>query len=264
MLTSDRAFRQASSSSPEMPRIPSLSPLYEEGVVFRQGQLVMIAGRPGHFKSALAMWMVLKWARPTLYLSGDMGQYDATMRMASMNTGWSRQYLEKHPERVRHADHINWSFGAITLDRIMTDFEAWVDTYSAYPEIIVVDNLMDFEGAESDYQLQMAAMQRLTELCRASGAMVIVLHHCTEASFKAKTEPFSPPSRNDIQNKLATKPELILTTSLNEFGDKLGVACVKQRSGPADPAARAWAKLDLTPHLPMFGEWTESYDHARE
>lgn len=255
MISSLRAFKSASQSSPPMPPVPGFEALYDQGVTLRQGQLVMVAGRPGHMKSALAMWLCLKWEQPTLYFSADMSAYDATMRIASMITGYSREHLEEHPELAKHADHIRWSFGSpITLDRIMLELEAWAEMYSGMPSVIVIDNLQDMEAAASEYAAQVDTMLRLTELCRASGAMVIVLHHATEGSVRAQSEPFAPPARKDILNKLSSKPELVLTTAIAASGDELGVACVKQRSGPADPEARSWARIPMIPHLPSFGE----------
>lgn len=251
MLTTKRALQLSLQSSPEMPRIPELKHFYENGIKFRQGQLIMIAGRPGHQKSGFAMWLVTQWNLPTLYFAGDMTPYDATMRVASNATGKSREVLEKEgiPEIK---SNIIWSFGAIRINTIESELQAHLEAFNCYPSVIVIDNLMDVEGAESEHAMQMEVMQVLTEICRETGSTMIILHHATESSPNAIMNPDCPPARSEIANKLGQKPELILTIAMDPQDSSVNVACVKNRAGPADAAARRWRRLRVDPVLTRF------------
>lgn len=131
---------------------------------------------------------------------------------------------------------------------------AFIELWDAYPQVIVFDNLMDFDGAESDYTEQMSVMSGLTELARATGATVIVLHHASDKSWEAKSDPWAPPSRDQVKGGLSEKPELSLSVALDPTSHEYRVAVIKQRMGPCDPTAKRYASMRCHPEVTRFSK----------
>jgi hypothetical protein len=223
----------------------------------------MIAGRSGTQKSGFALYWTGQMNLPTLYFSADMSAFTASSRLASMVTGDTTEMVELGmaaggEHRARYLDalkssNITFSFGSpISWRAVEEELEAYIELWDRFPEVIVFDNLMDFEGAESDYTEQMAVMSLATELARNTGATVILLHHASDKSWEAKTDPWSPPSRDQVKGGLSEKPELSLTVALDPTSLEYKVACVKQRMGPCDPTARNYATIRCEPDKTRF------------
>lgn len=263
MLTASRSLAMNAESGREMPRVPALQALYERGTKFRHGQVVMIAGRSGSQKSGFALYLVAQMNLPSLYFSAGMSAFTASSRLASMVTGDPTEVVEKGMAmggqyRQKYLDalagcNIQFSFDSpITWQAVDEELEAYVELHNRYPEVIVFDNLMDFDGAESDYTEQMRVMSLTTELARNTGATVIVLHHASDKAWEAKTDPWNPPSRDQVKGGLSEKPELILSVALDPNTMEYRVATIKQRMGPSDPTARKYAVLYCEPELTRF------------
>lgn len=267
MLTPRRSLSLHAESGRELPRVPAFGALYKKGVRPRHGEVVMVAGRSGTQKSGLALFWVASMNLPTLYFSADMSPFTASSRVASMVTGDNTEMVEAGmaaggSHRARYLDalrdsRITFSFGSpITWRAVDEEMEAYVELHNAHPEVVVFDNLMDFDGAESDYTEQMAVMSNATEMARATGATVIVLHHASDKSWEAKADPWAPPSRDQVKNGLAEKPELALTVALDPTSLEYKIACVKQRMGPCDPTARSYVTIRCEPDKTRFHAYT--------
>jgi KaiC/GvpD/RAD55 family RecA-like ATPase len=261
VLTVDRALALSWKAGPELPRIPALTSLYQHGVRFRQGETVMIAGRPGSQKSGFALWLAVNFGLPTLYCSADMSSFTASTRVAGMQLGMSTEQVEQAmaagglkrqmvmdslkglPLTFSHDSPITWS----GLDQ---ELKAYIELNDRFPQLMVIDNLMDIEGCETDFAEQQKAMAEITALSRNTGATIIVLHHAQE---NAQTDPAQPPSRGEIHNKVAQKPELVLTVGLDPHSHAYRVACVKQRMGACDPSAKDYSTLQAYPDSTRFG-----------
>lgn len=265
MLTPARSLALHAESGKELPRVEAFEALYAMGCRPRHGEVVMIAGRSGTQKSGFALYWTAQMGLPTLYFSADMSAFTASSRLASMMTGDTTEMVEagmgaggRH--RVEYLNALSglpftFSFGSpITWQAIDEELEAWVELWDNYPAIFVFDNLMDFEGAESDYTEQMAVMSGLTELARATGATVIVLHHASDKSWEAKSDPWAPPSRDQVKGGLSEKPELSLSVALDPNSHEYRVAVIKQRMGPCDPTARRYASMRCHPEVTRFSK----------
>ncbi|MFJ3974909.1 AAA family ATPase [Streptomyces sp. NPDC090021] len=265
MLTPARSLAKHAESGKELPRIEAFDALYGMGCRPRHGEVIMIAGRSGTQKSGLALFWVASMNLPTLYFSADMSAFTASSRLASMQTGDTTEMVEagmaaggRHREEYLAAlAHLNitFSFGSpITWKAVDEELEAYVELWDAYPAVMVFDNLMDFDGAESDYTEQMSVMSGLTELARATGATVIVLHHASDKSWEAKSDPWAPPSRDQVKGGLSEKPELSLSVALDPNSHEYRVAVIKQRMGPCDPTARRYASMRCHPEVTRFSK----------
>jgi len=273
VLTASRALALNARSSPTLPLVPELQALYRLGVRPRQGEVIMIAGRSGTQKSGFALWWVAQMGLPTLYLSADMSPFQASVRLACSTTGEvtdqveagmaDEQTREFYLEAIRGLP-ITFAFGSpIAWESVDYEIESYVELWNRFPEVIVVDNLMDVEGAQADYVGQMDAMQAISELSRNTGATVIVLHHASDKSWDAKTDPWKPPSRDQIKGGMSEKPELCLSVALDPQSYLYRVACLKQRLGPSDPTAQSFATLRADPARTRFLSYErESRDHA--
>ena len=263
MLTPSRALTLQSDSGTPLPRVDELSGLYNYGTVPRQGQVIMVVGRSGTQKSGFALWYANQLNLPTLYFSADMSRSTASKRIASTRSGLTGDEVDQilttgGPERDRlMADlaesRIKFSFGApITWRNVDQHLDAHVELFDAYPKFIVLDNLMDFENAESDYGEQMSVMQSVTQMARDTEATVMILHHATDKSFDAKTDPYNPPSRADVKGGMSEKAELTLGVALDPYSMDYKIATLKAREGPCDPTGRTFQSLRAEPELTRF------------
>jgi len=228
----------------------------------------MVAGRSGTQKSGFALWWTCQMNLKTLYLSADMSAFTASARIASMMTGLTTDGVEAqmHEGGDARADvldsmgnlNLTFSFGPITWPGVDAEIEAYVELHNAYPEMIVLDNLMDVEGAASDYAVQMDVMQNVTDLSRATGAAILVMHHSSDKSWDARTDPWAPPSRDQIKNGMSEKPELTLSVALNPRSHEFRIAILKQRMGFSDPTASSYASLKCDPSRTRFEPWGQT------
>lgn len=226
----------------------------------------MIAGRPGSQKSGFTLYWVRQMNLPTLYFSADMTPMEAVTRLIAMETGESSDSVSRRIEaggsdsyvEALSGSNLEFAFGQpITWEDIQANLDLWVEARNEYPAVIVIDNLMDVEGAETDYHVQSQLMQDLTALSRDTGSTVIVLHH---ASDKGASMVGAPPARSEIKNGLGEKPQATLTVALaRDLGVELRVAVVKQRNGRDDPAAKSYVRFKAQPELTRYGpgphEW---------
>lgn len=259
MLDPRRSILQHGSSMAELPRIDALTDLYAWGWKPRHSELMMISGRSGSGKSTLALFLAAKMKLPCLYFSADMTPSQITYKLAAMELERDSDELEAAwQEDSRSHDEIlgaladqdfMFSFGAITLDKIDSTLDAWVEMFDTWPAVIVIDNLMDMESAESDYHSQVAAMQYLHEMKTNTGSTVIVLHHASEGG---EADPYSPPARRDIKNKITEKPEQVLTVGLNPNKNEFRIAPVKQRMGRSDPTGHNNVAIRAIPSQSRF------------
>jgi len=223
----------------------------------------MVAGRSGTQKSGFALWLVDQLDLPTLYFSADMSAFTASSRIASTRAGIPTEEVEAimaagGEEQGDLVDFlrdskIQFSFGSpISWRQVDQELDAYVELNDAYPEVIVFDNLMDFEGAESDYAAQMEVMQMVTELARSTGATVFLLHHASDKSWDARQDPYVPPSRDQVKGGMSEKPEKSLAVALDPNTLEYRIAVIKDRSGPCDPTARRFITMRCEPELTRF------------
>lgn len=232
----------------------------------------MIAGRSGTQKSGFALWLTTQWNRPTLYFSADMSGFTASSRLASMQTGDPSDVVEAGMAGKRRDYYLSsllrlntqFVFGSpITWNNVQLELDAYVELFDTVPEVIVFDNLMDFENCESAYEEQMNVMASISDLSRGIGSTCIVLHHASDKTWDARTDPWNPPSRDQIKNGLAEKPELALSVALDPHSHIYRVAVIKQRMGPSDPTAQSPVTLRARPELTRFEAYTEITEIGR-
>jgi hypothetical protein len=263
VLNAARALSMSSASAPELPRVEGLRPLYEWGCKPRKGEVVMIAGRSGMQKSGFALWWVSQMNVPTLYFSADMTMFQASVRLACSQLGMTTEEVEatlaaggdRAKQIMETLEQLNMTLvpGAITFPKIDASLGAYLEQSNRYPELIVIDNLMDMSGGASDYTEQMNNMQELHELSRATEATLVILHHATDKGWSAQSNPYAPPARSEIKGGMSEKPELVLTVALEPETHFFRIGVVKQRMGRQDATAQNPVVMRAWPEYTQFG-----------
>jgi replicative DNA helicase len=95
------------------------------GVLFRRGEVTMIAAPPGAGKSSLGVDVAFKAKVPTLYFSADSTELTMASRLAATITGRYlfdvEQEILRDPawagDLLKKADHIRWSFDSSPASR---------------------------------------------------------------------------------------------------------------------------------------------------
>jgi hypothetical protein len=260
------ALRKSKDAGRPLPNIPELHDLYKAGFKPRVGELALIYGQSGSQKSGFATWLAVKWGVDVIYFSADMSQRTASHRLASVyadmtsdevaelfasDDPYDQQQANQLTERLRHCG-VSFVFdSAPSLDDIDAEIEAWVELHDSYPDVIIVDNLLDVEPLnENEFASQKAILLELKTLARVTGAFVLVLAHAKEQG-----DPYYPAPKSGLQNKVSNTPALMLSIALEpSAGDTaiLRLAPVKLREGASDPTGRKYVELIATPAKTQF------------
>lgn len=268
-----QSLRKAAESGERLNLPLAMSVVEQRGGVLRRGHLAMIAGISNAGKSAFAEWLTAMTNLDTLYFSADQDPWTSTTRLAALLTGSTVENAalaianeegREAYDRALSSSRLSFCYDSNpSLEDIGLELDAYVETWDAYPDVIVVDNLVNVEGS-GEMQEDQFIISELHSLARRTRSCVIVLAHCSEASTK---DPYSPPDRKSIINKLSKYPDLIYTVAYNPETDQFGVAVVKTREGKADAKAEhpVWLYADLdrctfsgTPFLrsvPAYGDY---------
>lgn len=250
MQTLARALRGNEGIGEPLPAVfPSLA---SKRWHLRRAQVVMVASAPNVGKSAFALELARRMKMLTLYISADTDQYTMITRTIAGETGDSIQSIEQAIQAGAgdYYDHVLGGLSDIrfmfdpgpTLEDIDLELSAFNEVYGQPPELVVVDNLINVQCDDADeFRGMRIVEQAMHEIARSTGACVLLLHHVT-GEFEDGLEP---PPRRAINGKITRRTEMIFT--LGRSGEWLGVACVKNRSGPADPLAgnAVWFRVDL-------------------
>lgn len=255
MLSASRSLTKAATTEP-LPLLGALRSLNNAGIVVRRGDLVMITAIPNAGKSLFILYWIAALNLPTLYFSADNSVHTTMTRLLSYVHQTDRKDIEADLDdeeigEVMEADYmaslagsnIEFCFdGSLTMDSITQELSAYVELYDEWPQIIVVDNLINVEGTQ-DHQGQNGILSELHWLARMSGAAVFVLHHASQSNEKPgkAPDPTMPRGSNYVQNKVTHYPDLVLSVAADSERGLFRIAGVKVRGDKNDPAA-------LSPH----------------
>lgn len=265
MLTASRSVNKAKNTGIALPQIPELADLYTlegHGPDLYKGQVMMIAGQPGSQKSGFALWLVTKLGLPTLYFAMDSDAATMASRTAATYTGVDSRQIRKDfkddNKRAYYEDALDeckivFNFDSSPgLSEMRQSIDAWVEMFDTWPDIIVIDNLIDCwdEGGDNEFSAQKNLLKEFKGLARATDALVIVLHHVSEAG----SDPDKPGPRKAIQGKPGQTPALIFSIALD--GDQFMIAPVKSRHSKQWPNGKVYATLVADPARNQFRRQT--------
>lgn len=216
------------------------------GIFFRRGSLSLVAAAPGGGKSALVQNIVQRGndeghVARTLYLSADSDASQMFQRSAAMATGYELSEVERLmkeggvgmlEERARVASsHVQYSFDSThTTESVMDELDAYATVHGEYPEVLVMDNLLNLDaGFEDEWRNLAEASFDLLNIARDTGAAVIALHHVGGTHEMGD----KPMGLDALRGKVSKLPALVLT--LHRLGEgQMNVSVVKNRTAKAD------------------------------
>lgn len=210
------------------------------GVYHRRGQVSLIAAATGGGKSAYALNYAIKCDARTLYFSADTDLVTMGMRAAAVKCGLPLADIEANLDTVEVsrllADIESVSFcpdSSPSIADITEEVRAYVEVYGVFPELIVVDNLINVRGeGESKWDKVRGVVDSLRNLARETNAHVLVLCHTTGGWSSIAT----PIPLGGLEFKPGNNVELVLT--LHRPADyTMSVCVVKHRNGTADADA---------------------------
>lgn len=219
-------------------------------MTFRRSATSMIAGKPGAFKSTLALNIVVTWAKDGLngiYIAADSDQNTVGSRCAAIITGKTTAEIAPKLKTGMYTDvlsqigNIHWEYRALNVEQIDMRVRAFEQMYGKFPDFIVMDNLMNCTEGPADFQGQLTMTRDLDELAKAAQAHVMILHHTQESDGK---ELEHPPARWTIHGKVSQFPRMIL--SVGAVGQHMMVAPVKNTLGPDDQTGRTYEDFIIT------------------
>lgn len=243
MRTLSRIAVDRSQTAEPLPDV--FASLREAGIRPRRATVTMFAGTPGSMKTFMVLYMLAKMGLPTLFFSADTDAKTITKRAAAMLTGDTQDRVEVglrteggasyYSEELEKLSMIRWVFESDpTYQDLVLETMAFAEAHGRFPEIIVVDNLMNVVGENED---EWGSMRDTTKafkrLVRFTDAALFVLHHMAER----RSDNTVPAPRSDLQGKVSQLPEVILSLAFDGVSG-LAVAPVKNRFGPADATAR--------------------------
>lgn len=215
---------------------------------FRRGQTALIASDPNNGKSAVGLWACIRWAQQglrVLYFAADTDEFTTWKRAAATVTGQPQSYVTGMPNRQVSAalnvlgGRLSFSFETDpTYEHIQEEVVAFWELWGVYPDVIVIDNLMDVIGDnEDEYGGMRDHTRAFKRLARTTDSLVLYLHHCNEEEQKGKAAdrvPDHPPARSKITGKVSQKAELVFTLLYDDQAGILKIAVVKNRDGMKD------------------------------
>jgi DnaB-like helicase C terminal domain len=239
--------------------LPTVFRTFEDyKIVFRRGQLVLIAAGPGTGKSALALTQAVKSRVPTLYMSADSDAYTQVSRAFSINTGLMMDETEKYArgepvlpstlERARELNQIPIRFNFLaspSLANIEKSMSAFDELYGEYPALTVVDNITNVRnGTEDNAENPFGGLEMFldyaNEMARETQSCVIGLHH-VNGPYNDQNRPIP---MSGVKGQIGRVPQMILTLFKSGPGS-VGVSPVKNRGAKFDPSGEWYAELDF-------------------
>ncbi len=210
----------------------------------------MIAGQPNSGKSLLGLFYAVKAKVPTLYISADTDAYTTSMRAASIITGHKMTTIEEsfkqngnkiYIDALSSVKNLEFAFDpSPTLDDIQLIIQSYGEKYGLFPELIIIDNLMNVAALhDNEWTGMRDIMKACHHIARETEAAVFVLHHTSEA----EGDPYKPPARKAIQGKVSQLPEMIITVAMEPERSEFRIACVKNRFAKNSAMGNEWVTL---------------------
>lgn len=228
--------------------------LADVGAHIRRGQLTLVGSAPGGGKSGLLTKISMTAAVPTLYFSADSDKGTFGIRVVASAGGCfthvaEELLLSRDEEAMTLVDeatsHMWVNFDSSPAPKDISDeTDVFANIYGSYPELIVIDNLMDVNiSGLAQLEGHDKVLDFLKQLARRTEAAVVVLCHVTGQY----TDGLERIPRSGLINKIDKRPRLILT--LYHVGPTLlGVCVVKNSNG------RAAADGSMEVHIPVVWE----------
>lgn len=230
---------------------------------FRRSATSMIAGWPGSFKTALALNLMVEWAKQGLhgmYISADDDAVGIAGRVGAMISGYPVDAVEEglregNPFYTRTLDTVGslrFIFTATDIDEVDRHMRGFEELYGEFPDFVVIDNLMNVVESDNEWSAMRNMTRDLALVSRDAKTHFLILHHTSESWGEVGV----PQPRAAIQGKVSQFPQLILNVGAN--GAVLNVCAVKNRHGPQDPSGKSLIPFQVyTDTMRVREMWTD-------
>lgn len=237
MFLSQAANLRGDSGTP----LPDVYPtLAQNDIRFYRASTVMVAAGPSTGKSMFALNYALDAGCKTLYISPDTSKGDTVVRAGQRLTGNLRAVVEAqlnegpdvYPhlyEKLDSVRNIDFNFRTgIDLDDIRNMIFAYCEKTGEWPELIIIDNLVNLIVDQSNPAEWQMTTQDLDDIAKETEACVMILTHVAGH----KENGTDPIGLSDILYKVTKYAATVLTLTEDAFDrSKMLVACVKNRNG---------------------------------
>jgi hypothetical protein len=226
------------------------------GIHFRHGATSMLAGRPGSYKSIIALNLAVVWAKrgTVLHFAADSDEATVAKRMVSIITGDSTDSVEKAFEanKVSHyvdalskpLESMRFVYRQMDMDGIANQVAAFEAVYGDYPDVIFLDNLINFVDRPDDWGGMLLLTKELDGLARETKSHICILHH---ARIDKDSDSGSPPDDNEIQGRVTQIPRTVITVGAR-WG-QVTLSCEKNTNGPQK---MGWLNFQVLPNFRLI------------
>lgn len=208
------------------------------------GTVTFVAGPPGAFKTGFMLYWALRLNRPTLYFSADAEPFEIAERSVAAMSGDTIEQvratgLDKYGELLAETNSIRFVYeDSPTYSDLELEIAAYAEVFGQFPEIIIIDNLMNLVGEQENEWSSMRDSARVVHrLTRITKAALFCLHHMADD----RTDPTTPAPRSKLQGKIGQLPKAILSLALAD--NELRIAGVKNRWGSSDASGATYVTL---------------------
>jgi hypothetical protein len=219
--------------------------LAREDIDFRRGTTVMIAGVPGSFKSVVSLNALYQWALhgvTGMYFSADGDEFTVVRRLAGIVTGddsslvesaMVRKDMAKYEAALAELEGWEFEYERFEFEELVVRVKQYETVYGAYPDVLVIDNLINFASSPFAFDEMQSFINDLDGLAKEIKALGLILHHAKLPDINPRARnprPIGDPPRDDeIQGKMTQYPSVALTIGADNLD--LRMACVKNRNG---------------------------------
>jgi hypothetical protein len=240
--------------------LPALFASWDERRIrFYPKNVHMIGGRPGSYKTTVALNAIVNLGLPTLGFSNDSDDLTVASRLLAMSTGRTTEQTEDWINTdpagagvaLQRFDFLAWNFlPNPTLDDVWLETYAYAETHGSWPRVILIDILKNVSAEFGDEwsSLREVMIQSLV-LARETEAAVVLVHHASDG---ARGRPV--PSRADILGKVGALPAVMVNVGMDDNND-LWVAGVKVRKARSDPDARDPFRMTVRPECAQVTDY---------
>ena len=158
---------------------------------FRRGATSLIAGTPGSFKSVMALNMLCTWAGhgvSSLYFAADSDEVTVVNRLSGILTGTNVETVERRMMegkrldyegalRNRLAGRAEFEYEQMDFEDIVRHTQSYEAVYGGYPDVIFLDNLIDFVESPTDYGGMLELIRDMDGLSKEIKSHICILHH---------------------------------------------------------------------------------------
>lgn len=214
--------------------------LADRDIHFFRGSVHVVAAAPGVGKSIFALKHAIEAKVPTLYICADTPRHITAIRAGQMLTTNFKAVVEAQLEEedssiweaYTQADHIGAFYrSGISPEEITLMIGAFAEIRGEFPWLVILDNLtnVSYEG-DSESAAQKRIMAGLDTIAKDANICIVILVHVS-GNYKNGLIPIP---QDGVMNKLSEYQHWTLTLTRSAFEGELLLACVKNRTGPAD------------------------------